>query len=206
LKEYKIEALTDEELLIAFRDRKESSCLSELFGRHARFVFVVCMKYLRDEEQAKDMAMQVFEKVIEEVGRFEIRNFKSWLHVVAKNSCLMHLREVKKVQEIRFLDEKEMLIFVENHAGLHPEHSTSKEELLTDLEKAIDMLEDGQKQCVELFYLQEKSYKEVAEYTGFTMNQVKSYIQNGKRNLKNYMISNHHYLLIVFLSIYFDWH
>ena len=48
----------------------------------------------------------------------------------------------------------------------------------------MELLNPEQKQTVELFYLQEKSYKEIVDQTGFSMNDVKSYIQNGKRNLK----------------------
>jgi RNA polymerase sigma-70 factor (ECF subfamily) len=58
------------------------------------------------------------------------------------------------------------------------------------LEKCIETLGDEQKQCVKLFYLQEKCYKEITESTGFDMNKVKSYIQNGKRNLKICMEKN----------------
>ena len=49
---------------------------------------------------------------------------------------------------------------------------------------SLEELNPEQKQCLILFYLEKKSYQEISENTGFSLMQVKSYIQNGKRNLK----------------------
>jgi RNA polymerase sigma factor (sigma-70 family) len=199
-----IVSYSDEELLATFLKTNENRYLGVLLERHVRFVFVVCMKYLKDEQQARDMSMQVFEKVLTDVHRFEIRNFKSWLHVVTKNSCLMQLREKKKFKITGQLDEKEIFKNVENQSLLHPDDVGKQEERLVDLEKVIATLETGQRQCIELFYLGEKNYMEVAEITGFSMNQVKSYIQNGKRNLKNLLMKNQKLLLMLLFCTYFD--
>jgi len=199
-----IEALSDEDLLKAFLLEKENRFLGALLERHIRFVFVVCMKYLRDEEAAKDMTMKVFEKVTEDVCRFEIQNFKSWLHVVTKNSCLMHIRGNKHFKTVEWKEDKDFIRHVENHAVLHLDDSMAKEERLADLEKAVETLEPGQQQCIKLFYLDEKSYKDVVEITGLTLNQVKSHIQNGKRNLKNLLVSKNQFMLMVFIFLYFD--
>jgi RNA polymerase sigma factor (sigma-70 family) len=200
----KIESLSDEELLALYLVKKESHYLGILLDRHVRFVFVVCMKYLRHEEEARDMSMHVFEKVLADVHRFEIRNFKSWLHVVTRNCCLMHIRENKKLNIFHRIDEKESYATVESRGFLHPDEEGDHEEQLTELERSIGLLEEGQKECIELFYLKEKSYKEVAEITGYTMNQVKSYIQNGKRNLKNLLIKDQKILLMLLFCIYFN--
>lgn len=201
-KNHEIKSLPDIELLNAFLLKKENRYLGELLDRYVRFVFVVCMKYLKNEEEAKDMVMQVFEKVIRDVHRFEIQNFKSWLHVVTKNSCLMHLRSNKNIKNTSWDETKDFTLNVETRHAMHLEESEENELRLVELEKSVLLLEESQKQCIELFYLKGKSYLEVAEITGFTLNQVKSNIQNGKRNLKNRLMANGEFILMVFISLY----
>jgi RNA polymerase sigma factor (sigma-70 family) len=197
-----IKALSDEELIKNYCQRNDNKFLGELFSRYIRFVFLVCMKYLKDEELSKDISMQVFEKLSDDLKRFEVKNFKSWLHVVAKNACYAHFRADRHFTTVSISDKNDALKSMENIPDLH--HNNDHELRIEQLEKAITMLDHEQKQCIELFFLKGKPYKEVAEITGFSTNQVKSHIQNGKRNLKNYMIANGEILLLVFMSIYFS--
>lgn len=203
-KSLNIQALSDEELLTIYLKNEDKYVLEELFGRHVRFVIAVCMKYMRNEEMAKDMAMHVFEKVMADLNRFEIRNFRSWLHVVTKNYCLMQLRTGNNNRFIGWENEKETAHIMENITSLHPDNESGTEMRLGQLEKAIETLDLPQKQCIELFYLNEKSYKEVADITGFSMNEVKSYIQNGKRNLKNILVSQGDIMLFIAVCIYLN--
>jgi RNA polymerase sigma-70 factor (ECF subfamily) len=160
------------------------------------------MKYLKNEELSKDMAMQVFEKLTEDLRRFEVKNFKSWLHVVVKNACFMQLRSDKHLIDVSLNFENDAIKNMEIKHELHPNGIDNNEIRLEQLEKAMHALDADQKQCIELFYLKEKSYKDVADITGYTLNQVKSHIQNGKRNLKNYIILNGELLIIVFATLY----
>ena len=61
------------------------------------------MKYLKNEEAAKDAVQQIFLKVIHELQRYQVQFFKSWLYMIARNHCLMQLRkhDVKNVAEIK---------------------------------------------------------------------------------------------------------
>jgi RNA polymerase sigma-70 factor (ECF subfamily) len=187
-----------------YRQKEENVFLAELFERYLRFVFLINMKYLRDEDLAKDIAMNVFVKLTDDLKRFEIKNFKSWLHVVAKNACMMHLRSERQSPLLSHETQKDANTVMEKYTDLHPEDEPLKELKLERLEQALLILEPEQKKCVELFYLQDKSYVEVAESTGYTMNQVKSFIQNGKRNLKNHMLANGDLfmfsIILIFLS------
>ncbi len=142
------------------------------------------MKYLKDEDDSKDAVMQIVEKLLLDLKKHEVQNFKGWLHSVAKNFCLMQLR--KKNPETPLTEN----LVVENQHFAHREETEQLEERLTLMEEGINQLNEQQKTCVELFYLKEKCYQEISEQTGFTMNEVKSFIQNGKRNLKIYM-ENH---------------
>lgn len=170
--------ITDAELLNLYYADHNQEWIGILLERYTLLLLGVCMKYLKDENEARDCVQQIFLKVLTEVGKYRIEYFKSWLYMVAKNHCLMRLRD-KGSKAVKELNE------------LHAVASeTNKQELILNeqtydlLEEALNELSGEQKQCVILFYLKKNSYQQISETTGYTMMQVKSYIQNGKRNLK----------------------
>ncbi len=171
--------MTDSELLYQYKKDGELAHLGELFSRYKSLVYSVCLKYLKDRDESKDAVMQLFEKLIQTLKHHEVDNFKSWLYVTTRNHCLMHIRARKGKFTQEFSHE-----VMENQLLLHPEDEPELEGNLTKLEKCIETLVNEQKQCIQLFFLQEKCYKEIVQFTGFDSNQVKSFIQNGKRNLK----------------------
>jgi len=176
--------LTDLELLDRYKSEAELSVLGELFSRHQSLIYGVCLKYLKDRDEAKDAVMQLFEKLVDTLRIHDVDNFKSWLYSVVKNFCLMKLRKEKNLTIVREEEGKNIFSVVEKEQLLHQDEVKLKENNLTNLEMAIETLNEEQKKCIELFYLQQKSYAEVVEITGYTLNNVKSFIQNGKRNLK----------------------
>jgi RNA polymerase sigma factor (sigma-70 family) len=170
--------ITDKELLEHFYASQDNKWLGILLQRYTLLLFGVCMKYLKNEEEAKDCVQQVFLKSITELHKYRVEYFKSWVYMVARNHCLMRLRHLgKKTVEI---DEKMMVSGEDLKLNNHIE----KENLLLAMDASLNELNKEQRDCVTLFYLEKKSYQEVAEKTGFSIMQVKSYIQNGKRNLK----------------------
>lgn len=175
---------TDEELVSDYQNTHNKNVVGELFKRHSLLSFTVCHKYLKDEDAAKDASMAIFEKLFTDLKKHTPQNFKSWLYSVCKNYCLMQLR--KPVLEVLVDDGKEENedFFVQFEELLHQD-SESKEHKLLALEDAMVQLNDKQRVCIDLFYLQQKSYDEVSKQTGYTTKEVKSHIQNGKRNLKN---------------------
>jgi len=182
-----IKGLSDKELLIGFKENADNTYIGELYNRYVHLVFGVCMKYLKNEDESKDAVMQVFEKLLHDLVRHEVENFKGWLYTLTKNHCLMLLRN-DHMYVINQADlKKDLSEIMENDSSLHQDNSMEKELQIRQLEEGITTLNKEQRTCVELFYLSDKSYQEVAEITGFDLNQVKSYIQNGKRNLKNYL-------------------
>ena len=201
-----IKSCSDTELVQKFRETRDNAVIGELFQRYTHLVFGVCMKYLKDEDEAKDGVMQIFEKLLTDLHRHKVDNFKGWLYMVAKNHCLMYFRSKKIHVELpRDLSndndsnsEDGVLspsgggagggFSMELASDLHP-NGEDKEKQLTLMESAIKELKEEQKICIELFYLQERSYEEIAKATGYSMKEVKSYIQNGKRNLKLIMTS-----------------
>jgi RNA polymerase sigma-70 factor (ECF subfamily) len=205
---FDIKNCSDTELVKKFQESRDNAIIGELFQRYTHLVFGVCMKYLKDEDEAKDGVMQIFEKILTDLHRHTIDNFKGWLYMVAKNHCLMYFRSKKIHVELpRNLtsdfaeDNSEDGVFSPSGGGegrglsmeltssLH-HNGEDKEKQLTLMESAIKELKEEQKICIELFYLQEKSFVEAAKVTGYSMKEVKSYIQNGKRNLKILMTTN----------------
>ena len=180
-----IKALTDDELVQGYKDSGGAEYVGELFERYTHMVYLVCMKYLKDPMEAEDMSMVIFEKLMKDLPKYEVRNFKYWLHTVSKNQWLVFLdkQKRKRHKEDNYQDMQQGI--VEN--GVEFDLIDEKEIQLTNLEAAITMLNEGQQECIKLFYLQKKSYVEVAEMTGYDLKKVKSYIQNGKRNLKKHL-------------------
>lgn len=154
--------------------------LGILYTRYTAMVYGVCLKYLKDREESKDAVMQIFEKLASALHSHEITWFKSWLYATARNHCLMEIRsrKGKKFEEISTL-------VMESDDNPHPEDGQEMEENLVKLEKCIETLKHEQKRCVQLFYLEQKCYREITGETGLDFKQVKSHIQNGKRNLKS---------------------
>lgn len=181
-----IKKFTDEELVERYVNSRKNSYVAELFNRYTVMVYGVCIKYLKDEDESKDATMQIFEKLITDLPKHTIRNFRPWLHMVTRNHCLMKLRKEAGIINISTDDYVlESEDFVENGIDMH--HITEaheKEAKYVKLEKAVEGLTDEQRKCIELFYYQKKCYDEIVEITGYSYKQVKSYIQNGKRNLR----------------------
>ena len=180
MKSGRYDHITDAELLDYYAADSNSEWLGILLERYTLLLLGVCMKYLKNEEEAKDAVQQIFLKVLNEAGKYRIDYFKSWLYMVAKNHCLMRLRgsQTKYTKELN-----------EHIHVVAPEEDNTEllnnEKTFSLLEESIKELGEEQQQCVTLFYLQKKSYTQIAERTGYSLLGVKSYIQNGKRNLKS---------------------
>lgn len=179
MKSDKYNDITDAELLQNFYKDHDNKWLGILLPRYTLLLLGVCMKYLKNEEDARDCVQQIFLKVINELQKYKVDYFKSWIYMIAKNHCLMKLRGNKNVSVE--LNEK---IIPAEEGQIDKTDFVEKEALLIKMQRAIKQLNREQQECVNLFYLQKKSYSEVSEITGFSMLQVKSHLQNGKRKLK----------------------
>lgn len=176
--------IQDAELVAGFKQTGSLEVLGNLYGRYMDLVYAVCLKYFRNKDDAKDAVGNIFEELVVKLPKYEVANFRPWLHTLAKNHCLMKLRAAKKMPA----DLTENLVYFDE--TLHQEDEIKKEAQLTRMEKCLEELPEGQKTAVKQFYLEEKCYKEIAENTGIELGQVRSFIQNGRRNLKNCMERN----------------
>lgn len=178
-----ISKYSDDDLIKKYKKTSDKNYVGELYKRHTGFVFAICLKYIKDKEKTEEITLEIFESLFNKLLEHEITNFKPWLHTLSRNHCLLYFRnlnyEKKKLGIIKENSEKNM----DFDPFVHPDYEIKEEQLFL-LQKFIDKLKDEQKICVELFYLEEKSYTEISEKTGFSFKEVKSYLQNGKRNLK----------------------
>lgn len=171
--------ISDQELLERFYADRDNQWLGILLERYTLLLLGVCMKYLKNEELARDSVQQIFLKAITELQKYRVEYFKSWVYMVAKNHCLMQLRDKPGKNTVEVKDS----IAAEAE-------DTDKESLLLNektyeyMGEALKELNADQQLCVTLFYMEKKSYQQIAEQTGYSMMQVKSHIQNGKRNMR----------------------
>lgn len=170
--------MTDEELVNLYKSEESSLCIGILYERYAHLVLGVSMKYLKNEMEAEDLTMKVFEELPLKLKKHSIDFFKSWLYVVTKNECFSFLRKIGKATSLEYVESYDQ---VENN---DLENKILKENKILLLEKAIDQLKSDQKKCITLFYINEKSYQQICDELGLSLMKVKSSIQNGKRNIK----------------------
>ncbi|MFD1550937.1 RNA polymerase subunit sigma-24 [Putridiphycobacter roseus] len=175
----RLKALSDEDLIEAYAQNPSSKIIGEIFERYGKMLFGVNLKYLKNKENAEDILMQTFEKLPFKLAKSEVANLRNWLYTMAKNDCLQFIRKKNPTQEIA-----NTLMVLPSEAKAELEAVYLLEAKLSQLEKAIGFLKSEQKVCIDLFYLKKMSYDEVAIQTGFELKKVKSFIQNGKRNLK----------------------
>ncbi|WP_018477680.1 RNA polymerase sigma factor [Pontibacter roseus] len=179
----------DAELVQQYRRTGDMAYIGKLFERHTDMVYLVCMKYLQEEEESKDATMHIFEQLVEALKKHEVGNFKSWLHVLSKNHCLQLLRAQKARGKTALPIPAESS--TEMVTSLYLSEDQQHDLEIQALEQGLTELPPEQRTCLELFYLQHRSYKEIAVMTGCELSRVKSHIQNGRRNLKIYVEKHH---------------
>ena len=182
----KAKPTTDQEYVAAYRATGDLAVLGELYEQHMELIYAVCYNYLRDEEEAKDAVMALFEQLITDLRRHDVQQFGPWLHSVARNYCLMLLRKNQAHPTTWLMTDTSSDAEDDLLGGLMSDETdlADLEEDLTRMESYLKTLPTEQQTCLTLFYLERKTYTEVADLTGYEMKQVKSYLQNGRRNLK----------------------
>ena len=168
-----------------YKKSEDLTVLGELYQRYMELVYGVCLKYFKEPETAKDSVMMIFEELVSKLKKHEVENFKNWLYQLAKNHCLMKLRTPRNLKTVE-LDPQLM----QSGENVHLNGVLEKEENLKKLENCLSTLPEDQRKAIQLFYFEGKCYDEIVEMTGHNWNQVRSFIQNGRRNLKNCMEKN----------------
>ena len=180
-------ALSDEQLILLYRKTGDRELVSQLFGRYYHLAFGACLKFVKNKADSRDLVVEIFEKLMDKLATEEVHNFNSWLYSLCKNESISLLRrQAAERNRLEAWAEQEKQPFLHNADGAW-EDTTEQEEppdRKALLRMALDCLPQEQKICLKLFYYKENSYQQIAEKTQFSLLQVKSYLQNGKRNLK----------------------
>jgi RNA polymerase sigma-70 factor (ECF subfamily) len=179
LKDIPGDSLTDSELVSLYKKTAELKVLGQLYQQYMDLVYGVCLKYFKESEKAKDAVMNIFEELILKLQKHDVENFKSWLYQVAKNHCLMQLRTPRNLRTIELPES-----LMQSDDNVHLDGVMEKEENFQRLEYCLTTLSEDQQLAVRLFYIEGKCYNEIVELMGQEWSQVRSYIQNGRRNLK----------------------
>ena len=176
----KYNSLSDEDLILLYKKEKSNLIMDNIYKRYGHILLAIAIKYVRNREEAQDIVMNLFEKLGDKIAKHDIQNFKSWLHTTLKNECLMHLRKMKKINSTTTIENLENVVSELDSEEFYQ----TKEKVFNQLESSLAELKNEQRKSVELFYLENKSYVEIAEILNISLNNVKSAIQNGKRMLK----------------------
>ena len=174
-------AESDEYLILQYKAQGSLEVLGELYNRYMDLIYGVCLKYFKEPETAKDAVMNIFEELVTKLKKYEVDHFKGWLYRLASNHCLMKLRKDKTGPQQVHTDVMHLA------QNMHPDEENDildKEMQFDMMENCIEVLPEEQKQAIQLFYLEEKCYKDIADETKKDINKIRSYIQNGRRNLK----------------------
>lgn len=184
---------SDESLIQLYQQTGKEIYVAELFQRYVDKVYIIARKYLKDRETSKDLVMIVFEKVLKNLHKTEVKTFGNWVHTITRNECTHYHRQTssqaQKLSEWSDV-ERNLQNNVENDQLLRLIEAEDNAATQKALEMAINELKDHHRRCIELFYFEKKSYKEVSAITGFTPNEVKSYIQHAKNNLRKKLTKN----------------
>jgi len=170
---------TDEALLLLFKQNNNQQALATLYLRYSELAYGTCLKYLKDAEAAKDAVMNIYTELLQKLPAQEVHHFKSWLYVVVKNHCLMQLRREKTTTIVEFQPA-----VMQSVDFVHLDDLLDKEAHFITLEQCMEKLNEEQRKAIQLFYLENKCYNEIAEQTAMEWNKIRSLIQNGRRNLK----------------------
>jgi RNA polymerase sigma-70 factor (ECF subfamily) len=173
---------TDKELVGLYKNTVDTKIIGEFYNRYSHIVFGIAMKYMKDTDKAQDILLDVFHDVFENLLKYSVDDFKNWLLTITRNLCFKRIKDNEKIISLDYTGINNLSVnFMEKEAEFS--HHIEKEKQYSNLKKALLQLKKEQKECVTLFYLQDKSYVEISNITGYPVKKVKSYIQNGKRNL-----------------------
>jgi RNA polymerase sigma-70 factor (ECF subfamily) len=184
-----LSGLDDAAVLQLYKQKQWPRCIDELFLRYGHLIYGVFLKYTKDKYAAEDLLMDLFAKLPQLLMHHEIQQLKPWLHTVARNEALQFIRKAKKLSGVS-LDENAMGHSVGAASDEAQEELLWKEQQLNLLEKVMEQLKPVQKECVHLFFIEQLSYEEIMNKTQLSFKEVKSHLQNGKRNLKIMMEQN----------------
>jgi RNA polymerase sigma-70 factor (ECF subfamily) len=154
------------------RDQAFERLLTAYRGR----VYRLALGYVRSPADAEDLAQEAFVRLWRALPLYDGRaSFSTWLYVIARNACLSELRR-RGARPTTSLED-------DAADPAAPAGMASPVDLRLDCETFLEMLEEPQRRIVRLFYLQERSYEQVAEMLDMPINTVRSHLHRARKRL-----------------------
>lgn len=166
--------------VLLLNDRRAFSSLMNKYLPHIQRYFLILTK--GNEAVSDDLTQETFIKVWQGLGSFkQAASFRNWLLKIAFNTFISYTRESKKDELLEPIDNdvKAYEIVDDEPPEAHSEEA---------LHRAIYRLNLKERQCVTLFYLEEKKIKEIAKITGYSEGSIKAYLSRGRSNLEKILI------------------
>ena len=164
----------DTEVSRLVADGRLDQAFEQLLAAYRTKVYRLAFSFVRNPADAEDLAQEAFVRLWRALPSYDGRaSFSTWLYVIARNACLSELRRrgVRPVSAIEDAGEPAV-----------PSSGPSAEARL-DCEALVETLPEPQRQVVRLFYLEERSYEQVAAMLDMPINTVRSHLHRARKRL-----------------------
>lgn len=173
-----IEGDNDHEL-VAKSLQGNQKAFSELLSRYHSTAYAVVRGVLGDSDDVDDVLQMVYIKIHKGLASFRgDAKLSTWIYRIARNESI---NAVKK-RRLETTPVEDVVLAAPHGDG--PEAGLDQRELSEQVETALEHLDEGQRTAIELRYMGDRSYEEIAETMGIPLGTVKTYIHRGKAHLK----------------------
>lgn len=169
---------TDEEIFAAVRDRADQAAFREIYRRYSKRIFAYCLQIVKNYEAAEDAFQSTMTSVYEKRDYFAGGNFSSWIFTIAKNNCITAWKKLDEAASNIAIEDVESLI----SDGRDP---LARDIILNDaLMKAIASLGKDYREAVEMRYIQDFTFEQIAEKANISLPLAKIRIARAKQKLQ----------------------
>lgn len=177
---------TDDDIILVEATLKGSRPAFQLLvERYQHFVFTVAFKILRSREEAEEAAQDVFVKVYKTLNSYEKKSkFSTWLYTVTYRTAIDIARKKQLLTDS--IDDDTIFLQIET-AAHNPLEEVQQSDLQAQLQLAIKQLRSEDAALITLFYLNEKTVKEISEITGLTETNIKTKLHRTRELLRAHL-------------------
>ncbi len=169
--------------------RGDRKVFSEFVDQYQLSLLKLCIGFLHDEEDAKDVVQDIFIDVFQSIGQFRGDSLLStWLFRIAVNKSLNHIKKNKNKNLFASIDsilssKKKVVANITDESG-DSDRNIESEERAKVIRKAVDSLPRNQHIAFVLFRYQDLSYKDISEVMNISLSAVEALIHRAKLNLQ----------------------
>jgi RNA polymerase sigma-70 factor, ECF subfamily len=192
--------VSDEQLLLAYRDRADRDAFNQLVHRYERELFSYLRRYLGDASMAEDTFQATFLQVHLKGDQFEEgRKFRPWLYTIATNQAIDAQRRNKRHRSVSLdrntrpegSDDVAALIDLLASSEPAPESNLDATHQRQWIRDAVESLPEALRQAVNLVYYQGLKYREAADILDIPVGTVKSRLHSAILKLNESWMASH---------------